>query len=118
MLVVYVDDFKLAGPKENLAKGWAALRKHLSIEKEVRLGGKGSTYLGCRQIKSCRKLPDGGMATVMEYDMEEFLTSCVDKYKELAGVRDVRPCATPFLTEDHSDSPAGQAGEGPCVECP
>ena len=26
MLVVYVDDFKLAGPKDKLAQGWALLR--------------------------------------------------------------------------------------------
>ena len=76
MLVVYVDDFKLSGPKNNLAKGWALLRSknvgNLSIEKEVTLDEKGVTYLGCRQVKTRRRLPDGGLATVMEYDMEEF----------------------------------------------
>ena len=74
--------------------------------------------MGCRQVRTSRRLPSGRMATVMEYDMEDFLISCVDKFKELAGVKDVRPCPTPFITETHEHSPAGRAGTGPCVECP
>ena len=31
-LVLYVDDFKLAGPRANLKEGWRLLRLHLSIE--------------------------------------------------------------------------------------
>ena len=31
-LVVYVDDFKIVGPKENLVKGWPLIRKGLDIE--------------------------------------------------------------------------------------
>ena len=118
MLVVYVDDFKLAGPRDNLAKGWELLRKHISIEQEVKLDGKGATYLGCRQVKSSRRLPHGGLATVMEYDMEEFLSSCLEKFKELAHVKDIRPFPTPFITEEQTNAPQGQAGTGPCVECP
>ena len=30
MLVIYVDDFKLAGPKANLKQGWEKLRKWLT----------------------------------------------------------------------------------------
>ena len=30
--MVYVDDFKLAGPKEHMAKARALLRRHLDIE--------------------------------------------------------------------------------------
>ena len=47
LLVVYVDDFKMAGPKQNLAKGWTLLRKNLSIEPETGLG----LYLRCNQLK-------------------------------------------------------------------
>ena len=46
------------------------------------------------------------------------MVSCVKKFKELAGVKDARPYPTPFITEDHATAPAGQAGTGPCVECP
>jgi hypothetical protein len=31
-LVVYVDDFKLAGPAKNLAEGWTRLRKGLDLD--------------------------------------------------------------------------------------
>lgn len=34
-LVVYVDAFKLAGPKHNIAKGWSLLRSKLDIEPET-----------------------------------------------------------------------------------
>jgi hypothetical protein len=30
-LTIYVDDFKLAGPEENLEKGWALLRQKIEI---------------------------------------------------------------------------------------
>ena len=68
MLVVYVDDFKLAGPKENMAQGWALLRgetaqavgakarskdgpKGLGIEPEATISETGTTFLGCIQKK-------------------------------------------------------------------
>ena len=35
----------------------------------------------------------------MEYDMEDFLRSCVDRYRELTGVTTLRRAATPFLPE-------------------
>ena len=38
LLVIYVDDLKLAGPSENLAKGWEMLRTVLRIEPETDLG--------------------------------------------------------------------------------
>ena len=31
ILVVYVDDFKMAGPKKNLAKGWAGIRSVVDL---------------------------------------------------------------------------------------
>ena len=41
-LVIYVDDFKLAGPQENLARGWGLLRQKIRIDAETKLGH----YLG------------------------------------------------------------------------
>ena len=35
LLVIYVDDLKLAGPEENLTKGWEMLRSKLNIEPEL-----------------------------------------------------------------------------------
>ena len=42
LLVVHVDDFKLAGPEANMAEGWRLLRLHLSIEAATPVG----MYLG------------------------------------------------------------------------
>ena len=44
-LSVYVDDFKMAGPKKNIAPMWAELRKLLALEPPVPSGE--NTYLGC-----------------------------------------------------------------------
>ena len=54
---------------------------------------------------------------MMEYDMEEFMLQCLESYKELAHVKDVRPVPTPFVPEDQVCSPAGAPGVGTCVEC-
>ena len=43
MLVIYVDDFKLAGPAENVPKGWELLAKRIKLEEPRELG----RYLGC-----------------------------------------------------------------------
>ena len=53
-LVVYVDDFKRSGPEENLKKGWALLRKNLTIDKET---GHGQ-YLGCGHEAGSFSMPD------------------------------------------------------------
>ena len=42
-LVVYVDDFKLAGPVSNLAKGWKLIRRDIKMDDPTPL----DKYLGC-----------------------------------------------------------------------
>ena len=54
-LSVYVDDFKMAGKKENLAKMWSTLGKDLDLEKPVSLDE--NVYLGCGQ--KTVKMPAG-----------------------------------------------------------
>ena len=46
-LSIYVDDFKMAGPKDHLKPTWAALRKHLDLDPEVK--SSENVYLGCGQ---------------------------------------------------------------------
>ncbi len=75
-LVVYVDDFKLSGPENNLAKGWALLRKTLIIDKET---GHGE-YLGCGHEPGSFKMPDGSLATSVSYNMESVWDSCLQIY--------------------------------------
>ena len=48
-LSVYVDDFRMAGSKENLAPMWDILRKSLTLEDAV--DSVTNTYLGCNQRK-------------------------------------------------------------------
>ena len=56
-------------------------------------------YLGCRHDVSEKVLPDtGARVRCIEYNMEDFLRSCVERYKELTGVTAMRHAATPFLT--------------------
>ena len=47
MLSIYVDDFKLSGPKANLAKGWALLEEVIDLDEP----GPAGLYLGCQQYK-------------------------------------------------------------------
>ena len=47
-LVIYVDDFKMAGPAGNLQRGWEVIAKGLKIEPPGPLG----LYLGCKHEES------------------------------------------------------------------
>jgi len=51
-LVVYVDDFKLAGPRKGLAEGWRLIRKEVRTEDPIPLG----KYLGCNHVMSDRTM--------------------------------------------------------------
>ena len=68
-LTIYVDDFKLAGPKKAHAEGWRLLRDSLSIEPEKYADDGPVLYLGCTLKLSKRKLADGSVATFCEYIM-------------------------------------------------
>ena len=119
--MIYVDDFTLSGPKENIDAGWKLLRKQLVIEPEKQVGGQDEClYLGCALDLFKVQLPNGQLATGMGFRMERFLRSAVDKYLALAGPGfKLRHVDTPFLTEDQSKSPQGApCAEGQCIECP
>ena len=116
LLVVYVDDLKLAGPEANLAKGWTMLRSLLNIEPETDLG----MYLGCTLKTGESRLKDGTRVSTMTYDMESFLDQCVEKYKEIVG-KDVvlKYVATPSLPEDPKQHPArAPCSKGAMNICP
>ena len=103
LLVVYVDDLKLAGPEVNLAKGWTMLRSLRNIEPETDLG----MYLGCTLKKGENRLKDGTRVSTMTYDMESFLEQCVEKYKTIAGKGiTLKHVATPSLPDDPKQHPA------------
>ena len=81
LLMIYVDDLKLAGPKQNLTKGWEMLRSKLNIEPETDLG----LYLGYLLSKGTSKLHDGISVSTMTYDMEGLLRLLVERYLEIVG---------------------------------
>ena len=92
MLSVYVDDFKLSGPKESLKKGWDLIRKNIQMEDPTPL----QLYLGCIHRKFEGKLEkDGPVVNGVEYDMESFLASCVQRYLQLCADDSARPGAGP-----------------------
>ena len=83
-------------------------------------------YLGCNHKQSTFTLPNGVQARAVEYDMEDFLDSCVSRYIDLAtqiqGTEPkIRTVATPFLEDTSGGSLAGSpcAPTGtPSVCCP
>ena len=100
--MVYVDDFKLSGPKENLKKGWELIKKGLSLDEPGDIG----RCLGCHhKIRSAKV--DGKEVQVVEYVVSDFMSSCVDAYKKACGEPNMklRPVDTPFLP-----SPEGGGG--------
>ena len=114
VLVVYVDDFKMAGPQKNLAQGWSMLRTRLKIEPETGL----DMYLGCNQSKGNVTLGNGHRVTTVTYDMEQFLRSCVDRYLEVAGDVKLNKVVTPELHEETKNHVSRKpAREGPSVVC-
>ena len=77
ILVIYVDAFKMAGPKGHLASCWSDLRTGLHFEPESKLG----MYLGCtREKTSAIRLPDGTGANCETDNMEDFLQQCIQRH--------------------------------------
>eukprot|EP00439_Symbiodinium_sp_Y106_P084767 s1599_g26.t1 len=76
LLVIYVDDLKMAGPTANLPLGWKMLRPELRLEDETPLG----LYLGCRISKGEAILHDKTKVQTVTYDMETYLEMTVKKY--------------------------------------
>ena len=103
LLVVYVDDLKLAGPEKNLAKGWELLRSKLKIEPETDVG----LYLGCVLSKGTDKLHDGSKVTTMTYNMEGLLKLSVERYLEIVGKdTKLKKVSTQSLPEETKNHPS------------
>ena len=99
LLTVYVDDFKMAGPKENLAKGWEIVSQRLQMDPPTPMG----QYLGCMRRPFGLEV-DGFAVRGVEYDMEDYLRSKIDQYLDLVEkTTGQRPritfAATPFFPE-------------------
>ena len=128
VLIVYVDDFKMAGPVESLAKGWALIGKKVKIDTPTAT----EKYLGCThtvgkgklkqfpndiiKAKTFRDLFDGAPAfdpnapvATMTYDMTGFLNQCVTRYCELGNVKieNIPEATTPFLNDEPAQDASG-----------
>ncbi len=115
LLVIYVDDLKMAGPTQNLKKGWDMLRSKLRIEPETELG----LYLGCMTKKGEASLHDGTKVKTVSYDMSDLLKMTVEKYLGIVGERTLRRVATPMLPEITREHPArAPASDGHSIQCP
>ena len=95
LLTVHVDDFKMAGPKDSLAKGWAKIAEAgLELEDAKPL----ERFLGChhRRVDTSVK---GVPVNAMIYDVRDFMGACVDSYLKLAGrsADSLAKVETPFL---------------------
>ena len=115
LLVVYVDDFRMSGPEQNFPKAWETIRKHIKTSDPQKSG----KFLGCDHKRSSKDIPTGGdpwsvydendkaervRINLMEYDMEPFLDSCVERYCELAKVprSSLKYVETPFINEQEA----------------
>jgi hypothetical protein len=95
-LVVYVDDFKMSGPASAMEEGWTLIRSGLDIDAPHVVG----TFQGCvHRFADCASPWSGKVVRTVDYDMESFLVTCVDKYREMSGCKDLCPAVTHFLED-------------------
>ena len=106
LLIVYVDDFKMAGPESAVTKAWSMIRSgddKLEMEDPVTL----ESYLGCAHELSTHTTKDGVQVRAVKYNMEGQFVQGLKKYKELAGIQGKLPKVdTPFLAEDSGNNAA------------
>ena len=71
--MAYVDDFKMAGPSANFAKGWSLIRQKIKIDEPHAV----TKCLGCEHL--VRDTNVGGVSVKrMEFSMRPFFEQCVD----------------------------------------
>ena len=140
MLVIYVDDFKLAGPKISMERGWKLLGENIKLEEARPIG----RYLGCLHVPSVvrvrgefdprrewmrdgsnKKEPpkfheplgdqDERELQIMKYDMSDFMRQCVIRYQELcaeAYPKALEKAKTPYLDETKGEFDENPVDEG------
>ena len=119
-LVVYVDDFKMAGPEGNLGPGWKLIREGIKIEDPAPV----RCFLGCNQhvykinLGECLKrlgltpkciAVDADPRTEVqatEYEMKEYPQQSTDHNLKVTGTvrTKLRRVETPYLAENEHPS--------------
>ena len=116
LLVVYVDDFKMAGPKKGLCEAWRRIRLKIKVEDPTPFG----LFLGCRhEIGEVRLGTNGPKVRTMTYNVESYLQKSLDLYISLLpqGAR-LKLVPTPFLTTPCGDDINAPFTTGPSLTCP
>ena len=113
-LILYVDDFKIVGPKESMAEAWAGIRKHITIGDAHPV----DHFLGVKHEFGEFDLPTLGRVRGRVLNNEDFMKKCVETYLHLApkGSK-LKKVSTPFR-QDTPGPHLRPCKEGPWQECP
>ena len=100
-LMVYVDDFKMAGPPAAMKLAWADMRAgkgdHIGIDMDDPT--LVSKCLGVNHTIGKKTLPNGVKVQTMTYDHVDFMKLCVKNYKEMAKVDKLKKVSAPFMDD-------------------
>ena len=83
MLVVYVDDMKMAGPEHEMAKAWDDIGKRVNLEVPKGDTEEKITFLGCESTRLDTMIK-GHPISGIKYDIRGQLKKALAKYE--AGV--------------------------------
>ena len=131
-LFVYVDDFKLAGPKQNIQKGWDLIKKAIDLDEPTDFG----KYLGC--VHTLKEFPSALIHPKLEhilkiigceeqtarckwksnlrgveYSAPGYMQQCTERYLSLAGLqeKDLKRADTPGC-DDAAFAPSDWTDKG------
>ena len=100
--MIYVDDFKMAGPADAVKACWELLRKDIKMSDPEQV----NHVLGCSHKIGSHSSASGTAVRTMTYDMKSFFEQCIVNYEELAGPGfELSNANTPFVEEDDRDNP-------------
>ena len=107
--MVNVDDFKMAGPSVNFAKGWSLIRQQVKTDEPHAV----TKCLGCEHLVRDTNV---GCVSVkqMEYNMRPFFEQCEDSYLTFTKkiIDTLKPAKTPFLDDSEVEN-SSENEEGP-----
>ena len=79
-LVVYVDDFLLSGPCENLEAAWTQIRSVVKLGKQ----GPLAQFLGCGHVVSPAPIPQDPGRVEIAVDMRKYLEQAIESFCSLS----------------------------------
>ncbi len=106
-LVLYVGDFLMSGPEENMAKAWKDMAEVINIEDTGPMG----LYLGCVHEEGKVELDDGHVVPTMTFNQESFFRDKIEKYLEVCeskggSIPQLSKVSTPFIKDSSKENSA------------